>query len=107
MPDDPPPPRIGEVLVHMLATTPAAIDAALERQVTSGRNIGDELIEAGDVSSTSVSVAAGIQARRQGDPVGAARDTIERMFARTAELIEAARALREQEERAHADPNVG
>ena len=89
MPADLPAPRIGEVLVQMLATTPTAVEAALERQQWSGLNIGEELVGAGDVSSASVSVAAGIQARAKSDPVGAARDTIERMFARTSELIEA------------------
>lgn len=94
--DAPRAPRIGEVLVQMLATTPAAVDAALERQQETGRNIGEELIAAGDVSSTAVHVAARIQAKAAvGDVVGAARLTLNRAFARASDDVEAARVAHE------------
>jgi hypothetical protein len=104
VPDEPAPPRIGEVLVAMLATTPAAVDAALERQRESGRNLGDELIDAGDVSSTSVSVAARIQVTAaSGAVVEAARMTLDRAFAKTSEAVEAMRAAAAEGRDAAAD----
>ena len=88
-----PAPRFGEVLVRMLATTPGAVDRALERQAASGRNLGAELLDAGDVSSTAIHVAAGIQAKaRGGDAVGAAQDTLDRAYRTLAHDVEATRA---------------
>jgi hypothetical protein len=57
------PPRLGELLVAQGAITDKQLAIALERQKTSGRRLGEELINAGFVKRGVVSRALRIQRR--------------------------------------------
>jgi len=57
------PPRLGELLVAQGAITSQQLAEALERQKTSGRRLGEELIHAGVVKRSVVSRALRMQRR--------------------------------------------
>jgi hypothetical protein len=57
------PPRLGEILVAQGKITPQQLAIALDRQRTSGRRLGEELIKAGFVQRAVVSRALRIQRR--------------------------------------------
>jgi hypothetical protein len=57
------PPKLGEILVAQGKITQEQLAIALERQKTSGRRLGEELIEAGFVKRSVVSRALRIQRR--------------------------------------------
>jgi hypothetical protein len=57
------PPRLGELLLAQRAITKGQLAAALERQKTSGRRLGEELIHAGVVKRSVVSRALRVQRR--------------------------------------------
>src|SRR5271170_3333675 len=56
-------PKLGEILVAQGKITPQQLAIALERQRTSGRRLGEELIKAGYVQRAVVSRALRIQRR--------------------------------------------
>lgn len=58
-----PPPRLGELLVDQGAITSEQLADALERQKTSGRRLGEELIHAGVVKRSVVNRALRMQRR--------------------------------------------
>jgi hypothetical protein len=58
-----PTPRLGEILVAQGKITPEQLAIALDRQKTSGRRLGEELIRAGFVQRGAVSRALRIQRR--------------------------------------------
>jgi len=57
------PPKLGELLLAQGAITNEQLAAALERQKTSGRRLGEELIHAGVVKRSVVSRALRVQRR--------------------------------------------
>ena len=57
------PPKLGEILVAQGKITQEQLAVALERQKTSGRRLGEELIKAGFVKRAVVSQALRIQRR--------------------------------------------
>jgi hypothetical protein len=59
-------PRLGELLLAQGQITPEQLAAALERQKTSGRRLGEELVKAGFVKRSVVSRTLRIQRRLTG-----------------------------------------
>src|SRR5438552_8296019 len=57
------PPKLGEILVAQGKITQEQLAIALERQKTSGRRLGEELVKAGFVKRAVVSRALRIQRR--------------------------------------------
>ena len=57
------PPKLGEILVAQGKITQEQLALALERQKTSGRRLGEELIKAGFVKRAVVSQALRVQRR--------------------------------------------
>src|ERR1700740_488656 len=57
------PPKLGELLLAQGAITNEQLAAALERQKTSGRRLGEELIHAGIVKRSVVNRALRVQRR--------------------------------------------